>query len=179
MKKNTKIYKKAIPFIVAGGLTFGTCSCLGYTPFYTDKNIEHSNYMKEVFPDGDIQITYIEGKNEQNNFIKNYSKWEEVENGNYERTVDYYFFNDYDVEKLNAVKDNLDDLTPSVETIEKTSSIPEKNEAYTTVVVFDSKDKVVKESTLTNTLSTSAEIAAFLLLSFGIGEISRRKVHVK
>ncbi len=183
MKNDTKLYKKVIPFIIAGGLTFGTGTYLGYTPFYSDKNTIQENSMKEIFPDGNVKTTYVGSNTNIDNFVKNYSAWKKTDEGKYKREVDYYFFESYNKEELQKAKEQLKELEPSLTTEEESSSLTDEelkdNKPFTTVVFFDEENKIVEETKLDNALSTGAEIAIFLLLSLGINEIRLRRVRKK
>lgn len=125
--RNMKIFSGGLrviyPYIITGGIIFGTFSFLGSTPHYTD-NVK-VDLLKVIDSNGTSKYVCFEEADfsEESNVIKKYSKWNKKDDGTYVRQVETYILpNDFSDRKINdIVLNNNEKVLDSLEL---------KNEGY-------------------------------------------------
>ena len=178
--KNVKIYKKSVPYILAGTITLCGFASFHHTPFITDVNSYSLDLITNIDENGKITKEYRKDIDMDDATIEYYSKWKETENG-YERNIDYYMPEDYTVEEIQEIVKNNEKFTPSLRTTETKSFITdeekEKNEGYLKAVIIekDAKEVIIRETELQNEATTTMAIGMFFLLSYGLNRIGSKK----
>lgn len=182
--KNLKVYKQAVPYIVAGALTFSGSAALGHTPFFVDFGLEESDLVTTVDQNGQVSREYVDSNNSSTGAVEYYSKWKKTDDG-YSRSIDYYLPEDYSVKELKKIAKGNTELEPSFSSTETKEVLDDyelannRESVIATIIENDKKQVFLIEPDYINEVTTAASIAVFLLMCFGIKEVKNISIERK
>lgn len=106
------------PYLIALGISFGSFSIFGATPFILDKKKNYEKTMKEIDASDHIRvITQYDDFETNENVITLYQKWYKNANNTYSRDIKIYRLNDMSeskiIELLNGNINNIEELLGS------------------------------------------------------------------
>lgn len=191
--RNIKIFSGGLravyPYIVTGGIIFGTLSFLGGTPHHID-NIKVDS-LKIIDSNEISKYMYLEDFdfNEQSNVIKKYSTWNKKDDGTYIRKVETYILpSDLSEEKINDIvinnnKKALKSLELKNEGFDESLFLSKEEfsdcEGYIEAYIFDNENcrSFIKESDEANKYNTISFYVLFAMFSAFIKLFRNRMIN--
>lgn len=174
------------PYLISLGITFGSFSIAGFTPFLLDDEKNNLKIMKEIDNNGNIryETQYSEFEN-MNNTITYYSNWYK-KNNMYARNIKVYNIGDLSENNIlriiNSDYNNLDDIfgNPIIDRTELKENVDDINDSYVQARIYseDIDDYIFLKQPMNNNVVETI-IWLFITLIIELFIISSREYNYK
>lgn len=165
------------PYIIAAGITFGSFSAFGKTPFYRDNQKYYLEKMEEFDSFGNIRYEQqYDNYNNAVSVVNYYSKWRLSDNGFYSRDIERYSIGNINEDfvinlisenKILSLRDILGQPISKKTEFKNNLTTDEINQDEFLQYVFYSKNKddfIIKKESISENIATS--FLCFILVIF-------------